>query len=167
MTPETFSADRLTLNVMIDDETIAPEFALTIPDNRLEQLALKAINTACEAYELDFEQFQANLNIVGEAAGREFNRQYRQKDYATNILTFEYGVDPEHNLLTDLVLCWPVVQREAAEQHKPLANHVSHIFVHGILHALGFDHLDDAEAEEMEGLEKTVLKNFGIPDPYV
>jgi probable rRNA maturation factor len=105
------------------------------------------------------------VRIVGEAEGRALNAQYRHKDYATNVLTFDYAVEPV--VQADLVLCGPVVEREAREQGKPLADHYAHLLVHGTLHAQGYDHeTGDADALEMEALEILLLGALGIPNPY-
>ena len=112
------------------------------------------------------------VRLVDEAEGRELNRDYRGKDYATNVLTFAYdeGEDmplPEGlPLMGDLVLCRRVVEREAAEQGKALDAHYAHLSVHGMLHLQGFDHEDDAEAEQMEAREREILATLGYPDPY-
>ena len=112
------------------------------------------------------------VRIVDEAEGRELNRDYRGKDYATNVLTFAYaeGEDmpmPEGlPLMGDLVLCRSVVEREAAEQGKPLAAHYAHLVVHGMLHLQGFDHEADADAELMEARERAILAELGYDDPY-
>ena len=112
------------------------------------------------------------VRIVDEDEGRELNRDYRGKDYATNVLTFAYdgGEDmplPEGlPLMGDLVLCRQVVEREAAEQGKALDAHYAHLSVHGMLHLQGFDHIEDAEAEEMEAREREILAGLGYPDPY-
>jgi probable rRNA maturation factor len=112
------------------------------------------------------------VRIVDEDEGRELNRDYRGKDYATNVLTFAYdeGEDmplPEGlPLMGDLVLCRQVVEREAAEQGKALEAHYAHLSVHGMLHLQGFDHIEDAEAEEMEAREREILAGLGYPDPY-
>lgn len=108
------------------------------------------------------------IRVVDEAEGRELNRTYRHKDYATNVLSFpaELPEDLGLQLLGDLVLCAPVVAREAAEQGKPLAAHWAHLTVHGCLHLLGFDHQTDGEAEAMEALETEILGRLGYADPY-
>ena len=105
------------------------------------------------------------VRIVGEEEGRTLNREYRQKDYATNVLTFDYVQEPE--IEADLVLCAPVVEREAREQKIDLAAHYAHLLVHGTLHAQGYDHEDDGpEAAAMEARETKVLAGLGFPDPY-
>ena len=106
------------------------------------------------------------VRLVDEAEGRELNRDYRGKDYATNVLSFVYDLPEEAGLMGDLVLCAPVVAREAAEQGKPLAAHYAHLIVHGMLHLQGYDHEDEAQAAEMEALERDVLGRLGFPDPY-
>lgn len=112
------------------------------------------------------------IRIVGSREGRALNRHYRGKDYATNVLSFPADLPeglPEGvrmPLLGDLVICAPVVAREAREQRKPLAAHYAHLTVHGALHLLGWDHGDDVEAEAMEQLERGILAGLGIADPY-
>lgn len=106
------------------------------------------------------------LRWVDEAEGRELNRTWRGRDHATNVLTFEYGADPEGWIHGDIVLCVPVLRREAAEQHKPLAQHAAHLVTHGVLHALGYDHIEADQAEVMEALETGILAGQRIPDPY-
>ena len=105
------------------------------------------------------------VRIVGETEGRALNAQYRHKDYATNVLTFDYAREPVVH--ADLVLCAPVVEREAREQDKPLVAHYAHLLVHGALHAQGYDHeAGEREALEMEALEILLLGALGIPNPY-
>ena len=112
------------------------------------------------------------IRIVDEKEGRALNHHYRGKDYATNVLSFPAEL-PEGlpkgvklPLLGDLVLCAPVVAREAQEQRKPLGAHYAHLTVHGCLHLLGWDHEDAQEAEAMEQLERQILAGIGLPDPY-
>lgn len=119
---------------------------------------------------------EITVRIVDEAEGRDLNHEYRERDYATNVLSFpselpaellealrkEMDVLP----LGDLVICAPVVAREATEQGKPLQDHWAHLTVHGVLHLLGFDHIEDEEAEDMEARETQVLAGLGIADPY-
>jgi len=104
------------------------------------------------------------VRIVGEDEGRTLNREYRHKDYATNVLTFDYVQEPE--IEADLVLCAPVVEREAKQQKIDLAAHYAHLLVHGTLHAQGYDHEDDGpEAACMEARETAVLAGLGFADP--
>ena len=104
------------------------------------------------------------LRLVDEAEGRELNHQFRGKDYATNVLTFVY--DDTQPLTGDIVLCAPVVSHEAQQQHKDLLAHYAHLTVHGVLHLQGYDHIEDADAAEMEQLETRILAKFGYEDPY-
>lgn len=114
------------------------------------------------------EQGELSVRIVDTDEGRALNRDYRDKDYATNVLSFPAELPPGVPLpiLGDLVLCAPVIAREAEEQGKPLKHHYAHMLVHGVLHLLGHDHMDEAEAEAMEAIEREVLAGLGIPDPY-
>lgn len=114
------------------------------------------------------------VRIVGTREGRALNRHYRGRDYATNVLSFPADVADgvvlpkgvRLPLLGDIVLCAPVVAREAKEQGKPLAAHYAHLTVHGTLHLLGWDHQDAREADAMEAIEREVLATLGIDDPY-
>ena len=112
---------------------------------------------------------ELTIRLVDETEGRELNNTWRHKDYATNVLSFPADVPDgllDIPLLGDLVICVPVVEREAAEQGKSLEAHWAHLVIHGSLHLLGYDHIDDAEAEEMESLEQNLLAELGHPDPY-
>lgn len=107
------------------------------------------------------------VRFVGAAEGRRLNREYRDKDYATNVLSFGYGsTGGGHALAGDLVLCAPVVRREARAQGKTLAAHVAHLTVHGALHLQGHDHQSLSAAARMAALEKRILARLGYPDPY-
>jgi len=114
---------------------------------------------------------EVTVRLVGEEEGRMLNREYRGKDQATNVLTFSY--EAEHGVLSsgdvlwgDLVLCVPVVTREALEQKKSPDAHFAHLVVHGMLHLQGFDHESAEDAEVMEGLERDILSSLGYADPY-
>lgn len=112
---------------------------------------------------------ELTIRLVDEEEGRELNHTWRQKDYATNVLSFPADVPDELldiPLLGDLVICVPVVEREAVEQGKALQAHWAHLVIHGCLHLLGYDHIDDDEAEEMEDLERQLLAELGHADPY-
>ena len=145
------------------------------------QRATTSINTP------DDDQFQSWINtiparqdkrlalsirIVEEAEGRRFNREYRNSDYATNVLSFPAelpeGLPAEirQTQLGDLLICAPVVVREAMEQNRPEIDHWAHLTIHGILHLLGYDHEQDEEAHVMESLEIEILNKLGISDPY-
>ncbi|MBY0577111.1 MAG: rRNA maturation RNase YbeY [Gallionellaceae bacterium] len=104
------------------------------------------------------------LRIVDEAEGRELNRNYRGKDYATNVLTFVY--DEPEQLASDVVICAPVVKKEAAAQHKDLYAHYAHLAIHATLHLQGYEHENDADAAEMEALETALMLKLRFPNPY-
>ena len=114
------------------------------------------------------EEAEISLLIVDEAEGAELNQQWRNKNGPTNVLSFPSDLPAELGLplLGDLVICAPVVAKEALEQKKSLSSHWAHMVVHGTLHLLGFDHIDDDQAEEMESLEADILARIGYPDPY-
>jgi probable rRNA maturation factor len=110
------------------------------------------------------------IRFVDAAEGQTLNRDYRGKDYATNVLTFAYNEGAEladdEPTQADIVLCTDVLVREAEEQKKTVEEHAAHLVVHGVLHAQGFDHEHDEEAEEMEQLERDIMEVLGYPDPY-
>jgi probable rRNA maturation factor len=112
---------------------------------------------------------ELTIRLVDESEARELNHTWRGKDYATNVLSFPADVPDgllDIPLLGDMVICNAVVEREAAEQGKDLAAHWAHLVIHGCLHLLGYDHIDDAEALEMEDLERKLLAELSYPDPY-
>ncbi len=107
---------------------------------------------------------ELTVRIVGADEGHALNRDFRGKDYATNVLTFDYQREP--TIIADLVLCGPVLRREAAEQGRALEAHYAHLLVHGALHAQGWDHEDEAGAAAMEARESALLRALGYADPY-
>jgi len=118
----------------------------------------------CIRHALDADA-EITVRIVGTEEGQSLNRDYRQKDYATNVLTFDYAQEPV--VMADLVLCAPVIAREAAELGKTLAQHYAHLLVHGTLHAQGWVHeTSEEDANEMEARETEILAGLGEPDPY-
>jgi len=112
---------------------------------------------------------EVTVRVVDEAESHELNLTYRGKDKPTNVLSFPFEAPPqvELPLLGDLVICRQVVEREALEQAVPLEAHWAHMVVHGCLHLLGYDHILDDEAEEMEALEAEIMQSLGYPDPYL
>lgn len=111
------------------------------------------------------------VRVVGEAESAALNGEWRDKSGATNVLAFPapptlFALQDEQASAGDLVICAPVVNREAEGQNKPCVNHWMHMIVHGVLHLLGHDHVDNDEAEVMESLERRALKQVGVPDPY-
>ena len=107
---------------------------------------------------------EITIRLVEADEGQALNKEYRGKDYATNVLSFPYDSEPV--VMGDLVICPGVVAREAAEQGKPLAAHYAHLTVHGMLHLQGWDHDNDDDAQDMEDEERKILAALGYPDPY-
>lgn len=139
----------------------------TLPDDEdVHRWLFAALNTAIPQVQQPQQQAEVCLRIVDEAESAEFNQRYRGKTGATNVLSFPAQLNVDHPLLGDLVVCAPVVERESREQGKSFSAHWAHILVHGSLHLLGFDHIDDQDAVIMENLEVNILKQLGFPDPY-
>jgi len=109
---------------------------------------------------------EITVRIVDAEEAQSLKRDYRHKGYVPNVLTFEYGEISPGVLGGDVVICAPVVEREAREQGKPLQHHYAHMTVHGVLHLQGYDHIDPADADIMESREAAILKRFRIPSPY-
>ena len=124
---------------------------------------------ATAAVQPEGDEVEMTVRIVDEAESHELNLTYRGKDRPTNVLSFPFECpnEVELPLLGDLVICRQVVEREAAEQEKPLMAHWAHMVVHGSLHLLGYDHIEDDEAEEMESLETQIMQGLGFDDPYL
>jgi probable rRNA maturation factor len=144
------------------------KLALTLqfPDKRLKKQLPKALlKTAVQA--ALFASAEITLRFVDAVEGKTLNRDFRGKDYATNVLTFAYTEDVDaETTQADIILCTDVLEQEASAQHKTVTDHTLHLIVHGVLHAQGYDHLDEQEAEEMEGLEAEILAALGIANPY-
>ncbi|WP_206484218.1 rRNA maturation RNase YbeY [Thalassotalea sp. G2M2-11] len=123
------------------------------------------LTTALAPYNKPFE---VTVRLVERDESQSLNLQYRGKDKPTNVLSFPFELPDgvELDLLGDLIICADVVAQEAKEQDKPLMHHWAHMVIHGCLHLLGYDHISDEEAEEMEALEVQLLANLTIPDPY-
>ncbi|QIM65217.1 rRNA maturation RNase YbeY [Frederiksenia canicola] len=122
-----------------------------------------------EAKMANYPETEITVRIVDEAESHELNLTYRGKDKPTNVLSFPFEMPEgiEMPLLGDLVICRQVVEKEAEEQRKPLEAHWAHLAIHGTLHLLGYDHLTDEEAEEMENLETEIMHSLGFEDPYI
>ncbi|EGT77378.1 rRNA maturation RNase YbeY [Haemophilus haemolyticus] len=127
------------------------------------------VQWATAAVQPEGDEVEMTVRIVDEAESHELNLTYRGKDRPTNVLSFPFECPDEVELplLGDLVICRQVVEREAAEQEKPLIAHWAHMVVHGCLHLLGYDHIEDDEAEEMESLETQIMQGLGFDDPYL
>lgn len=141
---------------------------LQFPDKRLQkQLTKKMLKNVVQAALVDSTTpAEITLRFVDAEEGRILNRDYRGKDYATNVLTFAYNEDSVGIVQADIILCIDVVQQEAAAQNKSIHDHVLHLIVHGVLHAQGFEHEEDDEAAEMEALEVEILAKLAVKNPY-
>lgn len=146
------------------DLQIAVEKEHDLPtEDQLILWATSALTTRTQ-----YEEPELTIRIVDEEESQELNHEYRGKDKPTNVLSFPFEA-PAHvpiPLLGDLVICKQVVEREAIEQGKTLTAHWAHMTVHGCLHLLGYDHIDDEEAEEMEGIERIVMAELDFDNPY-
>ena len=148
---------------MIIDLQIACEQETGLPTaEQIEQWATAAVQPQSDEVEM-------TVRIVDEAESHALNLNYRGKDRPTNVLSFPFECPDEVELplLGDLVICRQVVEREAQEQDKPVIAHWAHMVVHGSLHLLGYDHIEDNEAEEMESLETQIMTGLGFADPYL
>ncbi|MFU2058218.1 rRNA maturation RNase YbeY [Avibacterium volantium] len=148
---------------VIVDLQIAAENSENLPtEQQFQQWATAAV----QAENL---QPEITIRVVDEAESQSLNATYRDKDYPTNVLSFPFECPEEVELplLGDLVICRQVVEREAQEQGKPLMAHWAHMVVHGCLHLLGYDHIEDDEAEEMESLETEIMQDLGFAAPYL
>jgi len=149
---------------------VAVEDSGEVPDEDSFSRWVKAACGGAPAH--DAVAGHVTVRIVNEAESTTLNAGYRGKSAPTNVLAFVAATPPipiaeqEERELGDLVICLAVAAREAREQGKQLSDHLAHLTVHGTLHLLGYDHLDDAEAEGMEGLEQAVMTRLGLPDPY-
>jgi len=145
------------IDIEIEDEAwfaAAPNVA-----DLVEDAAIAALN------EIDFGGGAVTILLTDDESVRDLNARFRGKDHATNVLSFPAAQNPE-SLLGDIALAYGVCAREATEQGKPLSHHLQHLVTHGVLHLVGYDHETDAEAEQMEGLERVILAGLGIPNPY-
>ena len=143
---------------MIDVEIEDAAWTASLPD--AEAIARRAAQVA-----LADTPGGVTVLLADDEAVRDLNARFRFRDAPTNVLSFPAADNPEGHL-GDIALAFGVCAREAAEQGKPLAHHLSHLVAHGVLHLLGYDHEADDEAEEMEALERAILKPLGVPDPY-
>ncbi|HEY3694616.1 rRNA maturation RNase YbeY [Phenylobacterium sp.] len=148
---------------MIDVEVADPAWTAALPD--AEILARAAAAAALDEFFGFDEDPGVAVLLADDAALAELNGRFRGKPQPTNVLSFPAAPNPEDHL-GDVALACGVCTREAREQGKPLAAHLQHLVAHGVLHLLGYDHMDDAEAERMEGLERVILAGLGVADPY-
>ena len=150
----------ITVDIEIEDE------AWLQAEPGTEALVWRAAQAVLDAHQ-DIEGQGIVILLADDDSVQVLNRDFRQKDYPTNVLSFPAPTEgnPE-GLIGDIALAFGVCQREAAEQGKPLAHHLQHLVAHGVLHLLGYDHEGDEEAESMEALEREILATLNIPDPY-
>lgn len=140
---------------------LSVQFAATVPAGLNRSRLRRWVQAALQ------QPAQLTLRFVVAAEGKKLNAAFRGKDYATNVLTFPYHAAGDATAVADIVICVPVVAREAKEQKKKLLHHYAHLIVHGVLHAQGFDHIKKKDAAEMEALEISILQQLRVPDPYV
>ena len=146
---------------------MSPEFSLAVQfASEADELPTRAQIRRWVAAALEHNA-EITVRIVDAEEAQALNQDYRHKGYVPNVLTFEYGEISPGVLGGDVVICAPVVEREAREQGKPLQHHYAHMTVHGVLHLQGYDHLDPADADIMESREAVILKRFRIPNPYL
>lgn len=159
------------LDVVIQYGENPNQESLNLSQTQVEHWVQTAFTEALAVYsEADmsppFTHVAFTLRFCDEIEAKQLNKQYRDKDYATNVLTFEYGIDATGTLSGDIVICIAVLEKEAIEQQKPFLHHAAHLCVHGVLHALGYDHIIETDAEDMESLEIDILQQLEIPNPY-
>ena len=152
----------ITVDIEIEDE------AWTAAEPDVEALVWRAAQAVLDAHE-DIEGNGIVILLADDDSVQALNRDFRQKDYATNVLSFPSVISPGANpegQIGDIAVAFGVCAREAQEQGKSLAHHLQHLVAHGVLHLLGYDHQDDDEAEAMEALEREILAGLDVPDPY-
>jgi probable rRNA maturation factor len=136
-----------------------------------EAIVQRAIAAAASFVELPADETEVAVMLTDDARIRDLNREWRGQDKATNVLSFPAaqppGESPQPLMLGDIAIAFETTRNEAETEGKPFQNHLSHLAIHGFLHLLGYDHLDDEEAEEMEALERDILAKLGIADPYL
>ncbi len=151
-------APPLALSLQFARDASVSAHRAALPRHKVLRWLRAALDEGVQAAEL-------TVRVVDADEGQRLNREFRGKDYATNVLTFDYSAAPV--VMADLVLCAPVVEREAAELGKPLAAHYAHLLVHGALHAQGWDHeASESDAEAMEARESAILAALGFANPY-
>jgi probable rRNA maturation factor len=146
--------NQLTLSLQFGKLPDAPLHRAALPRHKVTRWIRATLQSDAEI----------TVRIVDTAEGQALNRDYRHKDYATNVLTFDYTQEPV--VTADLVLCAPVVAKEAKDQNKTLEEHYAHLLVHGALHAQGWDHEEDEDAQVMELRESEIMARLGFANPY-
>ena len=152
----------ITVDIEIEDE------AWLAAEPETEALVWRAAQAVLDAHQ-DIEGHGIVILLADDDSVQALNRDFRQKDYATNVLSFPAAMAPEGNpegAIGDIALAFGVCQREAIAQGKPLAHHLQHLVAHGVLHLLGYDHESDDQAQAMEAFEREILAGLDVPDPY-
>lgn len=157
---DSLATPKLHLSVQFGKGASPASWPLSTP--RMRRMILAALTQQSESATVTAATIA--VVIVGESEGRRLNLTYRKKDYATNVLTFDYTAPPE--LRADIVICQPIIRKEARSQSKKIDHHAAHLLIHGALHACGLDHQKTRDAEQMETLEAKILQRFRIPNPY-
>ena len=151
------------LSVSVQYGVQAPALTRT----RLRRWVARAVEAARADGLVPFAHVSMAIRLVGLAEGRQLNASYRNKDYATNVLTFEYGLEPDASITGDVIICVPILTKEAKAQGKAFLDHAAHLTLHGTLHALGYDHIKARDAKRMESLEIQMLEQMRITNPYL
>ena len=145
------------IEILVDEDVSFPDTSLTIIEKAF----------AATADKIEIGEAQVCIRVCGEAESQALNLTYREQDKPTNVLSFPAELDlDEVSVLGDIALCWPIVEAEAVDQAKTVADHTAHLSIHGLLHLSGYDHQADDEAQVMEDLEREILASMGIADPY-
>jgi probable rRNA maturation factor len=142
------------------DYSLVVQFASRLPNLPCEAEIKRWVRAAL------VQPAQVTIRVVNAAEARNLNNTFRGRNCPTNVLTFIYNDRGSNALQGDIVLCAPLVAREAREQKKMLSHHYAHLTVHGVLHLAGYDHEEQADAEKMEAIEVAILASLGVPDPY-
>ena len=163
---KTGSTAKSTARAKAEPATLSLSVQYACNDEELSSLPTRPQVRRWAKKALEGESAEVTVRFVDAEEGQMLNREYRHKDYATNVLSFPYLPNPQ--MAGDLVLCLPVVLKEAADQKKPVETHFAHLIVHGMLHLQGYDHeTNEADAEFMEAREREILAALGYPDPYL
>lgn len=150
------------------DLTLDYQLADGITDAPEEKAVHRWVTATLDYLQKNDKAVELTVRIAALEEAQQLNNEFRNKNYATNVLSFPFNspVELPITLLGDLVICQSVVEREAGEQQKSAIDHWTHMVIHGTLHLLGYDHIDDSEAEEMEQIERNILTSLGVSDPY-
>ena len=155
-------SSEIDINIQQVSDKRMRDFRTIIPEKELKKIVRLTVNTSKKSYD---KQALLNYRFTNSSEIKKLNMTYRGKNKPTNILTFCYERDP--SIVADIVMCLPIILRESKIQQKTVFNHICHLLIHGTLHALGLDHCQKSQTEEMENLEIKLLKKLGIKNPYI